>query len=163
YAESLANASSCLRQPPPGRRKYRSEHRSRQFSRKGVLLGWMVGPDQRDAPREPVDPPVSEGRARAGQRMVELAAGLEIAVERDLAQGYHNADAGEQPQLVHEKGPAPVEFLGQRFVARWCAADGGRDVAINQMHPVVPRNRLSLAGEAEPVQGAVEPVAAAVS
>jgi len=95
--------------------------------------------------------------------VAELAAGLKIAVESDLTQGHHDADVGEQPQLVHEEGPAPVEFLGQGFVARGRAADRGRDVAVHQAHPVVPRNRLGLAGEAEPVQGAVEPVATAVS
>src|SRR3989442_14628725 len=95
--------------------------------------------------------------------MAELAAGLEIAVERDLAQGYHDADAGEQPHLVHKEGPAPVEFLGQRLVAGERAADRGRDVAVNHAHPVVPRNRLGLPGEAAPVQGAVEPVAATAS
>jgi len=106
---------------------------------------------------------VSEGRERAGQRVAELAAGLEIAIERDLTQGHHDADAGKQPQLLHKEGPALVGFLRQRFVARGRAADRGRDVAVDQAHPVVLRNRLGLAGEAEPVQGAVEPIAAAVS
>src|SRR5207244_6892844 len=128
--ESLAGACSRFRQHSLSRRKYRGEHRSRQLSGKGILLGWMVGPDQRDAPREPVDPPVSEGRERAGQHVAELAAGLEIAVERDLPQGYHNADAGKQPQLLHKEGPALVGFLGEGFVAWGRAADCGRDVAV---------------------------------
>src|ERR1039458_5254238 len=62
---------------------------------------------------------------------------IEIGIEANLAQRYHNFDILQYAHFAIEEGRAISEFRGQRLVAGRRAANGRGDVAAHQLQSVV--------------------------
>src|ERR1035437_10434348 len=80
---------------------------------------------------------------------------IEIDIEANLAQRYHNFDILQYVQFAIEEGRAVSEFRGQRFVAGRRAANGRGDVAAHQLQSVVAMLGIWLRCEANLVQNGI--------
>src|SRR5882672_1683729 len=167
YSGRGGERSSRLRRRGPDEPPCAAEdgvpHRPRQESRVGVAPARMERAEEGPAVRKCPLGAVREARSGRRSGPVPIAVCLEEVFEGEPTQDHDDLDAVEQPDLRLEVGPTIGEFLEGRLVLGRGAAGRGRNVAVDELEPVVARHRGGPAGEAEAVQGLVQPVAARVS
>jgi len=112
----------------------------------------MVRADECHPRWKTIDEPVPETRRRRGQSVPQVAARFEILVERDLAQGYHDADLPQEAKFFQQIRAAIVELGWQGLVVRRGATDDGRDITVGELKPIVLVDGLRLIREAKAVQ-----------
>ena len=119
----------------------------------------MVRTDERYSVREPGRPAVPERRQWYWIRPAQLPPGFKICLEGDESQGHDDSNFFQSLQFLQQVGPAIRCFRRQWFVIRRAAMNRGRDVAVDQAQAIVAMYRSGLIGEAEFVEGPIQPVA----
>ncbi len=163
---SRASNDFCSEFRQPGRASGPAQnapkHRSRQLSRKGVLLARVVGRDEGVA-ADPKTRPVAKSRARPRQLVARLCEDLEAGLEGHQSEGDENARRRQEGHLARQVRTAAGELGGQRPVERRRAPASGRDQRSRKLQAVIPPPRLGLIGETGLEEGSEEEIAGFVA
>lgn len=139
------------------------EHGAVEAAGVGVSERGVVGGQQMEAVWQQVGCAVRETVGRFAGDDAGMEQVGEVAVEGDLSQADDDANPGKRVDFACEMAGAVAEFLWQRFISRWGAAEDGGDPGMAQLEAVVAGDGSGFAGEAELVEDRVHEVAGAVS
>lgn len=128
----------------------------------GILAAGMVRSHEEGAVGQGVDPTVAKGRLGAGKEEPPLLESFQASIEGDLTQRDHHLHVLEQLELLKEVGVAVGQLFPGRPVAWRGAADHGGYVEIGEPQAVFPVPGGGLIGEAEPIKGLIQKIAALV-
>lgn len=143
--------------------KHRIPHCPRQFPRVGVLSAGMVASDEYCSIRKGTNSAVAELGTFTRRHPIPPARSPQPSLPGDVTKPDYDSNVSEEREFPGEPGTAMVQLVPGRLVAGRRAARGGRHVATPQLESVVAADRLSLAGETEPVKGLIQPVTARVT
>jgi len=108
-------------------------------------------------------PAVAKLGTRLWNRTPVFLISLEKRIKGDLSQRQDDPDILEELQLLYEIGAASLELISRRFVRRRRAAHRRGNVTVLEPETVVAAHGIGLVGEAELIEGFIEPVAALIA
>src|SRR2546425_4156368 len=149
-------------QLPPGPSEHAPKHPAGEEARLGVPLARVVRREERDR-REIPGTAMAEPRPGDGQRVPGRPPRAQERVHGDPTQDDDHAKLVFEDLYLPLEIPLAVrELLAGRSVAGRRAPHGSGDAAVPQDQPIVPRHGGRAIREARVVQGAIQPVPAAV-
>jgi len=107
----------------PCPQKYLRKHRAVQTARIRVAQRWVIGREKVQAIGKNVVSTVSEPVSRFTRNYTGVQKIGQISIESHLSETDDDADTGQGLDLSGKMGSAVANLLGQRFVARWRAAN----------------------------------------